>query len=137
MITISKSGNSKLAKIQKAAELARLGLQLATKPFEAYAETASAYPAPLGPALGVAHAAAVAAQIGSAMSAVGGSGGSSGASGGAVSAPDDFDAYDDDSFESDETKDKKRVINIVVNLEADGKAIAKLVEQEIAFAEDD
>ena len=119
MVNLSAGGSKKLAKIQEGAERARLLLQLATKPIEAYAETSSRYPAPFGPALGVAHAAIVASQILTGLRAVGGGGGGGASTGGELDVPAESE---EDSVVSEggieDTEPKKQVINLTVNLES-------------------
>ena len=140
MIGLNVGGSKKLQKIQELSERARLLLMLGTKPFEAYAETSSRYPAPLGPALGALHAAAVVAQIGAGLRAVGGGGGGSAGTGGDLGGPvgDDPDAGGVGIAEEEDSEEpKKQVINLTVNLEADGFSIARLVEQQRVQAEDE
>ena len=75
LASVQQTGNKKLDRLIRASTRAKLLLDAATKPFEAYAATSSKYPWPLGPTLGALHAAAVAAKIGVALRAVGGGGG--------------------------------------------------------------
>ena len=60
---ILKDGGVESKKLQKAQKIVEISMALATDPQEAYATTSKAFPAPLGPILGAAHAALVAAAL--------------------------------------------------------------------------
>ena len=153
MLKLSTGGSKKMQKIQEAAERARLLLQMATKPIEAYAETSASFPWPVGPVLGVLHAAAVAASIGGALRAVGGGGGGGNmprsVTGGDTSAAvlDTVAKTDsvrspaapDVAGETDADPQEPTVlppIHITVNLEADGLSLAQIVARHTVQAED-
>lgn len=126
MASLQTSGNKTLAKIGRAAARAGLLIDLATKPFEAFAKTSAAYPWPLGPALGAAHAAAVAAQLGVGLSAVGGGGGGGGAGAAASTAAPSVEP----------PEQERRPIVLHATIEADGESIARVVQRRLDYADD-
>ena len=133
--SISEAGGKKQNAMAKAFAKAQLLLDLATKPFEAYAKTSAAYPIPLGPALGAVHAALVVAQIGMGLAKVGGGGGGGGvapsASVPAIGSSARYPGVDyDDIRERDD-----EVIHLRVDL--DGETIAQLVQRRLAYAENE
>ena len=124
---IGLTGNKRLDAIVKTAARARLLVDLATKPFEAYAKTSAAYPWPLGPVLGAAHAAIIAAQVGVGLAAVGGGGGGSARSPTPVAgeAPTTFGQ-----------EAEQRPIVLHATIEADGESIARVVQRRLDYADD-
>lgn len=68
LIALEKNGITQFKSLRKAMVLADLALALATKPAEAFAQTSAAFPFPIGPALGAAHAALLVLQLTSAAS---------------------------------------------------------------------
>lgn len=84
---IHTEGSDTLSRISRFAARAQLLIDLATKPFEAYAKTSAAFPWPLGPALGAAHFAVTAATILNGLRSVGSGGGGGGAAAAARPAP--------------------------------------------------
>ena len=70
LLKMEQQGFDDLKALRKGLAIMNLGIDLATKPPEAYAKTSAAYPAPLGNILGIAHAALVAVQLTSALSKV-------------------------------------------------------------------
>ena len=130
LTSISQDGSGKLSKISRLAARAQLLLDLATKPFEAFAKTSAQYPWPLGPALGALHAGITAAKIGAGLSAVGGGGGgSSASSGSAPSVSAGAEAPDVGR------RDQRQVFHLSVDL--DGQTVAQVVQERIAQAEDE
>ena len=130
LASISQDGSKKLSKISKLAARAQLLIDLATKPFEAFAKTSAQYPWPLGPALGALHAGITAAKIGAGLSAVGGGGGgSSASSGSAPSVSAGAEAPDVGR------REQRQVFHVSVEL--DGQTVAQVVQERIAQAEDE
>ena len=125
---LQTSGNKKIAAIGRAAARASLLLDLATKPYEAFAITSAAFQWPLGTILGAAHAAIVAAKIGIGLSAVGGGGGGGGAGGvpsvGTPARPED-------------TRPDDRPIVLNATIEADGESIARVVQRRLGYADNE
>ena len=119
------TGNKKLDTLIKTAARARLLVALATKPFEAFAQTSAAYPFPLGPILGAAHAVLVASQIGIGLAAVGG-GGSSRGSPAVANAPDVA-----------KPQEEQRPLVLHATIEADGESIARVVQRRLDYADND
>ena len=133
---IANAGGKKMQGIAKAAALGQLIIDLQTKPFDAYAKTSSAYPFPFGHALGMLHAGLVVAQLGIGMANVGGGGrGGGGGHGGghAVSMPG---GHMVSSLDQKMQRDREpQVINLTVEL--DGRTLAQVVQEHLAYAEDE
>lgn len=68
LIALEKNGITQFKALRKATVLADLALALATEPAEAFSKTSAAFPFPIGPALGAAHAALLVVQLTSAAS---------------------------------------------------------------------
>lgn len=63
LLKLEQEGFHEVKALRKALAIMELGIDLATKPPEAYAKTSAAYPQPLGHILGIAHAAIVTATL--------------------------------------------------------------------------
>ena len=135
LAAVAKAGGKKMEGIAKAAAIAQLGIDLATKPFEAYAKTSAAYPFPYGPILGALHAGLVVAQIGIGMANVGGSGGGGGAGGASgghtVTSGNVVSPLDEELRRERESQ----VIQLTVEL--DGRTLAQVVQEHLAYAENE
>ena len=123
---LQQSGNTKLAKIGRAAARARLLVDLATKPYEAYAKTSALYGFPHGHLMGQIHAALVVAQLGLGLAAVGGGGGGGGGGRGGGGAPSSGvpppSQMDEDG---DDPASTPQVIMLQVDL--DGQTLAEVI----------
>ena len=129
---MAQAGGKKMSGIAKAAAIAQLAIDLATKPFEAYAKTSAAFPFPLGPALGaVCMPGWSRRRLGLGMANVGGSGGGSSFSAGGVTSGNVVSPLDEEL----QREQEPRVIELTVNL--DGQPIAQKVQEILAHAEDE
>ena len=124
---LQSSGNKKIAAIGRAAARASLLLDAATKPFEAFAKTSAAYAWPLGPILGAAHAAIVAAKIGVGLAAVGGGAGAGAGGSPSIGTPG----------RPEDTRPDDRPIILNATIEADGESIARVVQRRLGYADNE
>ena len=132
---IAEAGGKKMKGIARAAALGQLLIDLQTKPFDAYAKTSAAFPFPLGHTLGMLHAGLVVAQLGIGMANVGGGGRGGGHGGGHASAVSLSDGNMVSSLHERQRDREPQVINLTVEL--DGRTLAQVVQEHLAYAEDE
>ena len=131
---VAGGGNKKLLKLVKVAEAVRLVALSKVKPAQAYAETSSKYPWPLGPILGAIHAASIYAPLVGALASLKEGGGAGGGTiAGAPSAPP---IRDIDGAPVPPGREERR-ITVEVPVVLDGRNIANVIAEHVALAENE
>ena len=153
MAGLEETGIKELDALGKAAKKVELARALATEPRQAYAKTSSAFPSPIGPALGAIHAAAVAASIlqgirqNESTSFEGGGGGGGGfspprglddAAGGGTALADLSGPGPVEEVEGfgGAGGEEERAPVIHVNVELDGEPVAQIVQRVLEYRSD-
>ena len=135
---VATGGNKKLLKLVKVAEAARAVMLSKVKPAQAYAETSSKYPWPLGPILGAVHAASVYAPLIGAIASLGEGGGGGGpAIRGARPnpAPREIDEFRPSPIPDRRAEERRIIVEVPVTL--DGRNIAQVIAEHVALAENE
>ena len=133
LANVAGRGNKKLMGLVRVGEAARVALLSKVKPAQAYAETSSKYPWPLGPILGAIHAASIYAPLVGALASLRSGGGGGTGIAGAPSSPPIRDIGG--APVPDRQGERRVVVEVPVTL--DGRNIAQIVAEHVETAENE
>ena len=133
LANVAGRGNKKLMGLVRVGEAARVALLSKVKPAQAYAETSSKYPWPLGPILGAIHAASIYAPLVGALASLR-SGGGGGA--GIPGAPSSPPIRDIGGAPVPGRQGERRVV-VEVPVTLDGRNIAQIVAEHVEQSENE